>query len=99
MFCFGFARPPISVRTKKWPVKTEMGGRDRPKQVAGKNRNGWPTYSEMGGRFTPKYTRELLEEMETLTQVRYSGKYGHILTEVTKPQRQIIEKLRIELHT
>lgn len=47
-----------------------------------------------------KYTvRELLEEMETLTQVRYSGKYGHILTEVTKPQRQIIEKLRIELHT
>ena len=33
-----------------------------------------------------KYTvRELLLEMETLIQVRYSGKYGHILTEVTKP--------------
>ncbi|KUK38761.1 MAG: Transposase IS4 family protein, partial [Synergistales bacterium 54_24] len=39
---------------------------------------------------TEKYTvRELLLEMETLIQVRYSGKYGHILTEVTKPQRQI----------
>ena len=41
-----------------------------------------------------RYTvRELLEEMETLTKVKYSGKYGYILTEVTKPQREILEKL------
>jgi transposase len=42
-------------------------------------------------------TRELLQEMETLTKVKYSGKYGHILTEVTKPQREILKKLNIEL--
>ncbi|MGH2637904.1 MAG: IS1634 family transposase [Rhabdochlamydiaceae bacterium] len=41
--------------------------------------------------------RELLEEMETLVKVKYSGKYGHILTEITKPQREILEKLAIEL--
>ncbi len=47
---------------------------------------------------TKKYTvRELLEEMETLTKIRYSGKYGHILTEITKPQRQIIESLNIDM--
>ena len=46
---------------------------------------------------TEKYTvRELLLEMETLTQVRYSGKYGHILTEVAKPQRQIMERLGVD---
>ncbi|RJX26963.1 MAG: IS1634 family transposase [Dethiobacter sp.] len=46
-----------------------------------------------------KYTvRELLLEMETLTQVRYSGKYGHILTEITKLQRQIMESLKIKPH-
>ncbi len=46
---------------------------------------------------TEKYTvRELLLEMETLIQVRYSGKYGHILTEVTKPQRQIMESLGVD---
>lgn len=44
-----------------------------------------------------KYTvRELLQEMETLTKVKYSGKYGHILTEVTKPQREILQCLGIE---
>lgn len=41
--------------------------------------------------------RELLYEMETLTKVKYSGKYGHILTEVTKSQRQILKELEIEL--
>ncbi|MDD2504632.1 MAG: transposase [Clostridia bacterium] len=47
---------------------------------------------------TKKYTvRELLEEMETLTQIRYSGKYGHILTEITKPQRTIIQNLNLKL--
>ncbi|WP_366934698.1 hypothetical protein [Mesotoga sp.] len=44
-----------------------------------------------------KYTvRELLLEMETLTLVRYSGKYGHILTEITKPQREILQSLKIQ---
>lgn len=41
--------------------------------------------------------RELLQEMETLTKVRYSGKYGCILTEVTKTQREILEALKITL--
>lgn len=45
-----------------------------------------------------QYTvRELLQEMETLTKVKYSGKYGHILTEVTKPQREILKELNIAL--
>jgi len=39
--------------------------------------------------------RELLNEMETLTKITYSGKYGHILTEVTKPQRDILTNLNI----
>lgn len=51
-------------------------------------------------RLIERYTvRELLMEVETLTKVRYSGKYGHILTEVTKPQKEILEKLKIELET
>jgi transposase len=40
--------------------------------------------------------RELLKEMEPLTKVKYTGKYGHILTEVTKSQRQILKSLGIE---
>ena len=45
-----------------------------------------------------QYTvRELLQEMETLTKVKYSGKYGHILTEVTKSQREILQRLNIVL--
>ena len=45
-----------------------------------------------------KYTvRELLQEMKTLTKVKYSGKYGHILTEVTKAQRDILNALDIQL--
>lgn len=47
-----------------------------------------------------RYTvRELLQEMETLTKVKYSGKYGHILTEVTKQQREILKSLNIQLST
>ncbi|HAV10214.1 MAG TPA: transposase, partial [Dehalococcoidia bacterium] len=47
-----------------------------------------------------KYTvQELLLEMETLTQVRYSGKYGQILTEITKPQRLIMERLKVSAPT
>ena len=45
-----------------------------------------------------RYTvRELLQEMETLTKIKYSGKHGHILTEITKPQREILEGLSIAL--
>lgn len=45
-----------------------------------------------------RYTvRELLEEMDTLTKITYSGKYGHVLTEVTRPQREILEHLAITL--
>jgi transposase len=45
-----------------------------------------------------KYTvRELLREMETLTKVTYTGKYGHILTELTKAQREILKELKIEV--
>ena len=44
-----------------------------------------------------RYTaRELLREMEPLTKIKYTGKYGHILTEVTKPQRQILKALEID---
>lgn len=44
-----------------------------------------------------KYSvRELLLEMETLTRIYYSGRYGHILTEITKPQRLILDAL--DLH-
>jgi hypothetical protein len=44
---------------------------------------------------TPK--RGLLQEMKTLTKVKYSWKYGHILTEVTKAQRDILKALEIQL--
>ena len=44
-----------------------------------------------------RYTvREILREMETLTKIKYTGKYGHILTELTKPQRELLEKLEID---
>jgi transposase len=49
-------------------------------------------------RLIEKYTvRELLLEMDPLTKIRYAGKYGQIFTEVTKPQREILELLKIEL--
>ena len=47
-----------------------------------------------------RYTvRELLREMKTLTKIKYNGKYGHILTELTKPQRKLLEKLGIDSPT
>lgn len=39
--------------------------------------------------------RELLKEMQTLTKITYAGRHGHILTEVTKPQQEILKKLKI----
>lgn len=48
--------------------------------------------------FIEKYTvRELLQEMKTLTKVKYSGKYGYVLTEITKAQRDILNALEIPL--
>ena len=45
-----------------------------------------------------RYTiRELLLEMDPLTKFRYEGKYGLILTEVTKPQREILKLLNIDI--
>jgi transposase len=47
-------------------------------------------------KLTEKYSvRELLLEMDTLTQIRFSGKYGQMLTEITKPQRLIMESLDV----
>lgn len=46
-----------------------------------------------------KYTsRELLDEMETLMKIKYTSKYGHILTETTKAQREILKSLNIDLN-
>jgi len=50
--------------------------------------------SKLIGRYT---VRELLLEMDPLTKIRYEGKYGLILTEVAKPQREILALLKIEL--
>jgi len=48
-------------------------------------------------KLSEKYTvRKLLIEMDPLTKIRYAGKYGQILTEITKPQREILELLKIE---
>lgn len=41
-------------------------------------------------------TRDLLQEMESLTKVIYTGKYGQIFTEVSKSQREILELLKID---
>jgi hypothetical protein len=47
-----------------------------------------------------KYTvQELLGEMVTFTKLNYSGKYGHILTELTGPQRDILKALDIPILT
>ncbi len=35
--------------------------------------------------------------MDSLTKINYEGKYGMILTEVTKSQREILKLLGIEL--
>jgi hypothetical protein len=45
-------------------------------------------------RFT---VRELLREMETLTRIKYSRKYGSILSEATKTQKEILKALEIPL--
>ena len=39
----------------------------------------------------------LLREMETIVKVQYSGRYGHILTEVTQEQRDVLKVLDVQL--
>ncbi|MEN6411842.1 MAG: hypothetical protein ABFC84_03625 [Veillonellales bacterium] len=49
-------------------------------------------------RLIESYTiREFLFEMDPPTKIRYAGKYGQRLTEVTKTQREILELLKIDL--
>jgi hypothetical protein len=40
---------------------------------------------------------ELLVEMVSSTKICYEGKYGLVMTGVTKPQREILAVLKIEL--
>ena len=35
--------------------------------------------------------------METLTEIKYSGKYGKICTEANKQQKEILSKFNISL--
>ena len=39
--------------------------------------------------------RDIMEQMETLTQVKYSGRYGKLLTETTPLQRDILDGFEI----
>jgi VanZ family protein len=41
--------------------------------------------------------RELLLEMETLTRIKYSGRYKSIVSEATKKQKHILETLGMGL--
>lgn len=43
--------------------------------------------------------REVMEEMETLTKITYSNRYGQIFTETTPLQRHIMEAFEIKLPT
>ena len=44
-----------------------------------------------------KYTvREILNEMESLTEVRHSHRYGVIRSETTKAQREILEAFGLQ---
>ncbi|HWR01607.1 MAG TPA: hypothetical protein VN371_07050 [Chlorobaculum sp.] len=39
--------------------------------------------------------RELLRKMKTLIKMNYSCMHGHLLTELTKPQREVLKTLDI----
>ena len=43
--------------------------------------------------------REAMEEMETLTKIKYSNRYGQVFTETTKTQRRIMEVFDVQLST
>ena len=42
-------------------------------------------------------TRELLEEMKTLTKIKYTNTRKSLLTELTKNQKEIMQKMSIDL--
>ena len=45
-----------------------------------------------------KYTvHGLMNELESLTQIKFSGKYGQMHSEVTKAQREVLEAFSISL--
>jgi transposase len=45
-----------------------------------------------------KYSvREILQELSSITEIKYSGKYGKTLTEISKSQREIFDKFEIKL--
>lgn len=41
--------------------------------------------------------REVMEEMETLTQIKYSNRYGQVFTETTPKQREIMSAFSVAL--
>lgn len=41
--------------------------------------------------------REVLEELETISKIRYSNRYGQLFTETTSFQRQILQTFGVEL--
>ena len=43
--------------------------------------------------------REVMEEMETLTKIKYSNRYGQIFTETTPIHRQIMKAFKVKLPT
>ena len=43
--------------------------------------------------------REVMEEMETLTKIKYSNRYGQVFTETTKTQRNIMDVFDVDLPT
>jgi len=47
-----------------------------------------------------KFTvRQLLADLETLSEIRFSGRYGKLLTETTKAQRAMMESLGVPAET
>jgi len=47
-----------------------------------------------------KFTvRQLLADLETLSEIRFSGRYRKLLTETTKAQRAIMENLGVPAET
>lgn len=41
--------------------------------------------------------RGLLDEMQTISKIKYSGRYGEIITEISKKQRDILEAFAVKL--
>jgi transposase len=52
--------------------------------------------STLSERYSP---RLLLEEMESLTRIHYTGKYKDITSEVSESQREILEAFSIDPNT